>query len=157
MRREHDRGEEGTMEKIQKSILIDAPAAAPFEYLTDPVNLLEIWPSLLEVSKVEVREDGSNSFDWTYRMAGLQFRERAETMAVECDRRRLVKNEGEIPSTFDWRFEPRGDQTEVMLGIEYELPVPLLGRLAAPFLRRMNEREAATMLENLKERLESRA
>jgi hypothetical protein len=42
----------------------------------------------------------------------------------------------------------------VALHVEYELP-PVVGKLAAPVLRRINEHEAETMLQNLKKRLET--
>jgi uncharacterized protein YndB with AHSA1/START domain len=143
------------MERIEKSVLIEAPVARVFEYMTDPTNLLEIWPSMVSVANAEVKADGAHEFDWTYKMAGLHFHGRARTLDVERNRRRVVRNDAGIPSTFTWGFEQREHGTEVTLLVDYELPIPLLGRLAAPFLRRVNEREAETMLENLKERMET--
>ncbi len=154
MGREESKTEE-TMERIEKSVAIQAPVGRVFEYLTDPAHLPVIWPSLVETSNAVVGEDGAHTFDWKYRMAGLPFHGRAATIEVERDRRRVDRNEGGIPSTFRWSFAPRDGGAEVSLEIEYELPVPVFGRLAAPFLRRLNEREAETMLGNLKERLES--
>ena len=37
---------------------------------------------------------------------------------------------------------------------EYEIPQKLLGKLAEPFVRKLNEREADTFLANLKDRVE---
>jgi carbon monoxide dehydrogenase subunit G len=143
------------MERIQRSILIDAPAARVFDFLTQPENLLEISPSLVEVSNVEVSADGAHAFDWTYKMAGARFHGRSRTIDVERDQRRVVRSEGGIVSTFTWGFVPREKGTELTAIVDYELPLALLGRLAAPFLRHLNEREAETLLENLKERLEA--
>ncbi|HSD21914.1 MAG TPA: SRPBCC family protein, partial [Anaeromyxobacter sp.] len=101
------------MERIEKKVLIETDAARVFEHLTDPRNLLEIWPSLIEVANVDMPGDGSHAFDWTYKMAGLRFHGRTETIQVERNRRRVVKNEKGIPSTFEWTFDQRDHGTEV--------------------------------------------
>lgn len=142
------------METIRRNVFIEAQPARIFEYLDDPQHLLEIWPSMVEVTNVKVTPDGAQSFDWTYRMAGVKFHGHSDTPEVVRDRLRVIRNEGGIPSTFRWGFEPRANGTEFTLEVEYQLPGMLLGRLAAPFLRRLNEREADTMVSNLKERME---
>ena len=143
------------MEKIRKYAFIEAPPAKIFGYLTEAAHLTEIWPSLDEVSKVETKPDGAHTFDWTYKMAGLKFHGHAETVEVQRDRLRLVRNATGIPSTFRWTFEPRDNGTDLALEVEYEMPGKLLGRLASPFLRRLNERDADTLVHNLKERMEA--
>ncbi len=144
------------MERIQRSIQIHAPVAQVFEHLEDPAHLLGIWPSLAEVTNPVVKPDGGHEFDWVYKMAGVPFHGHCETIEVERDRLRVDHNEGGIPSTFRWAYSGAGDATEVRLEIEYELPLAVLGRLAAPFLRMLNEREADTLLHNLKERMEAK-
>ncbi len=143
------------MEKIRKYAFIEAPPTKIFSYLTEPAHLLEIWPSLVEVSNVQTTPNGAHSFDWTYKMAGLKFHGHAETVEVQRDRLRLVRNASGIPSTFRWTFEPRDDGTDLALEVEYEMPGKLLGRLAAPFLRRLNERDADSLVHSLKERMEA--
>ncbi|WP_242333502.1 MULTISPECIES: SRPBCC family protein [Anaeromyxobacter] len=143
------------MERIEKKILVEVEAARVFDYLHDPRNLLEIWPSLVEVTNVQLKEGGGADWDWTYKMAGLRFHGRSETVEAVRPRRFVTKNEKGIPSTFTWTLEQRDAGTEVVLKIQYELPLPLLGHVAELFLRHSNEREAETLLENLKERLES--
>jgi carbon monoxide dehydrogenase subunit G len=141
------------MASITRSIEVHAPADRAYEHLSDPGHLLEIWPSLLAVSKAERDEDGAHRFDWTYRMAGVKFHGHCDTVDVEQGRRRVDRNEGGIPSTFRWTFEPRGGDTEVTLEIDYEPPA-LLELVAGPLLRVANEREAETLLANLKAKLE---
>ena len=145
------------MEKIRKFIFIEVPPAKVFGYLTEPTHLLEIWPSMVEVSNASITPEGGQSFDWTYKMAGVKFHGHSETFEVKRDRLRYLKNKSGIPSTFRWTFEPREGGTDLSLDVEYEIPGALLGRLAAPFLRRLNEREADTLVHNLKERMEAGA
>ncbi len=144
------------MEKISKSIRIHVPVADVFDHLSNPVHLLEIWPSLVQVKNQTVAASGGHTFDWVYKMAGVHFHGRCETVEVERDRLRVDRNEGGIPSTFRWSYAGADGTTEVRLDIEYEPPFAVLGRLAAPFLRLMNQREAETLLGNLKERMEAK-
>ncbi len=141
------------MEKITRSVVVAAPASAAFEFLADPANLPGIWPSMVETTHREVRPDGGHRFDWAYRMAGIVFHGRAETVEVERDRLRVDRTEGGIPSTFRWTFAPGAGTTEVALEVQYELPA-VFGWLAAPLLRRVNTADAETLLANLKLRLE---
>ena len=40
------------MAKLQKSITINAPVEKVFGYLSDPNNLPEIWPSMVEIEPI---------------------------------------------------------------------------------------------------------
>ncbi len=143
------------MEKINKSIFIAAAPAKVFNYLLDPTHLPEVWPSMVEVSIVKTKPDGTpQTTTWTYKMAGVKFHGQTEYVEVQHERLIVFKNEKGIPSTFRWTLEPRENGTDFKTEVEYEMPGVLLGRLAAPFLRRLNEREADTMLQNTKERME---
>ena len=143
------------MEKIKRSVFIKAPPAKVFGYLADPTHYPEFWPSMVEISNVKAKPDGTpQSDDFTYKMAGVKFHGHAEFVEVQRDRLILLKSESGIKSTIRWSMEPRDDGTDFTDEVEYELPANLLTRLAQPFLRRLNEREADTVLTNLKERLE---
>ena len=48
----------------------------------------------------------------------------------------------------------KGDATKVTFGVEYTVPIPLLGKLAEAFIVRMNDREGDLLLANLKARME---
>ncbi len=142
------------MEKVRRYLFIEASPTEIFDYLTDATHMPEIWPSMVEVSNVQTRPDGAHSFDWTYKMAGMKFHGHADTIEVQRPRLRLVRNASGIPSTFRWTLEARDGGTDLALEIEYEMPGKLLGRLAELFLRRLNERDADTLVHNLKERME---
>jgi uncharacterized protein YndB with AHSA1/START domain len=147
---------EDVMERIKRTAFIEAPPAKVFGYLMDPRNLPEIWPSMVEVSNVKTRPDGTTSSnDFTYKMAGVRLQGHTQFTDVERDRRIVWKSEGGIKSTIRWTFAPHGDGTDLIDEVEYELPANLLTRLAAPFVRRVNEHEADTCLKNLKVRMET--
>jgi uncharacterized protein YndB with AHSA1/START domain len=144
------------MERIKRTIFIEAPPAKVFGYLMDPRNLPEIWPSMVEISNVQTRPDGTTaSNDFTYKMAGVKFHGHSEFADVQRDRHIAWKTEGGIRSTFHWTLTPHDNGTEVLDEVEYELPPSLLTRLAAPFVRRINEHEADLCVQNLKLRMET--
>jgi uncharacterized protein YndB with AHSA1/START domain len=143
------------MIKIQKNIVIKAPVERVFEFLTTPQNLPEIWPSLVEVTNVKHAPDGTHSFDWAYKMAGLRFRGHAHTIDVVRNQRVVVKNEKGIESVFRYTYSAaEGGGTKLTMDIEYAIPSSLLEKIAAPVIERLNDHEAGTLLQNLKTRLE---
>lgn len=142
------------MRKISKSVDIGASVERVFDFATQPENLPTIWPSLVEVTKAARRADGWHSFDWTYRMAGVRFHGSAKTVRVETNAYCAVKSEGGIPSVFRWSYEDRDGATRVTLDVEYAIPLPVLGKVAEAIVANINEREADTMLGNLKLALE---
>ena len=142
-------------EKFKKEMHINAKPAEIFGWLTDPRHIMEIWPSMVDEENVELRSDGSHSFDWTYKMAGMKFHGHCDTTEVKKDRLIVNHNKSGIPSTFRWTFDSKDKGTDVTLEIEYEIPSKLLGHLAAPIVRRLNERDGNTLVENLKVRMET--
>jgi uncharacterized protein YndB with AHSA1/START domain len=146
---------EVAMERIKRTVFVEAPPAKVFGYLMDPRNLPEIWPSMVEISNVKTKLDGMPaSNDFTYKMAGVKFHGHTEFTEVERDRRIVWRSEGGIRSTIRWTFAPHGKGTDIIDEVEYEMPATLLSRLAAPFVRRINEHEADACVNNLKERME---
>jgi ribosome-associated toxin RatA of RatAB toxin-antitoxin module len=140
---------------IERSIVIKAPLKQVFAYVDDPLHLPEIWPSLVEVKEVKPLPKGGHRYHWIYKMAGMRFEGETETLEFEPDRRFVEKATGQILSTFDWKFTPVDGTTKIELKTEYEIPSKLLGKLAEPFVRKLNEREAETFLANLKDRVET--
>jgi len=142
------------MVKIRKSISISAPLNVVFDYMTHPDNLPEIWPSMVEVSQVKRNADGTHSFDWVYKMAGIHFKGHAETTEVKTNSRVVVKNDKGIPSTFIWTYAGENGGCKLTLEVEYTLPSRAIEKLTEPLLHRLNDREAMNVLENLKTRME---
>lgn len=52
-------------------------------------------------------------------------------------------------------FLPHANSTVVHEEVEYEIPIPLLGRFAHRFVRRINEKELESIHANLKARLDA--
>jgi carbon monoxide dehydrogenase subunit G len=137
-------------EKIKKHVDINAPVEKVFDYMADPKHFLDIWPSMIDIENIQKSEEGVRSYDWTYKMAGLKFRGTSETEEVVENERTVVINKKGIPSTFVWEYRPHNGGTALDVEIEYEMPTPVLGRVAEKAMSKINDREAELLLANLK-------
>ena len=142
------------MAKVTRSVVIDAPAEKVFEYASVPTNLPEFWPSLVEVKDVQELPNGGHKYGWTYKMAGMRFDGTTETTEFLTNQRVVSDTKGGIESTIVWSYEPEAGGTKVTFEADYTVPIPLLGRLAEPFIVRQNQHEAEALLANLKARME---
>ena len=143
------------MIKMNKSIFINAPVEKVFAYVEDPSNLPEVWPSMVEVKNIISDADGKKNYDWTYKMAGLSINGHSETLEYEANKRIVVYNPKGIESKFTWDYMPEGDGTRINVEVEYNIPVPVLGKLAESIIVKQNEKEADTLLANIKAKLEN--
>jgi carbon monoxide dehydrogenase subunit G len=143
------------MVKVSRSVSINAPLQAVWDFVSQPTNLLEVWPSLVDVTNVQNMPNGGHSFEWTYKMAGMRFEGWTQDVEVIPNLRVRSDSLGGIQSTIAWSFTPQDGGTHVTFTAEYTVPIPLLGKLAEAFIVRQNEQEAETILNNLKARLET--
>ena len=143
------------MAKLIKTVTINAPVEEVFNYAEDPNPLPEFWSSLIEVNNVQRLPNGGTSHGWVYKMAGIRFEGNTVTTEYDPLHRSVHKTEGGIKSTQAWTFKAEDGMTQVTVETEYNIPIPLLGKLAEAFLVKLNEREAETLLANLKARMES--
>ena len=143
------------MVSVSETIRVDRPVEGVFEYLDDPRNHVEITPSLAEVRNIEPLENGGKRVEHTYKMAGIGLDgELVEQTHVENERLHFEMR-GSLSGEIDISLEPVDGGTEVRYSAGYDLPGRVLSEVAKPFVRRYNERELSTTLENLKTRLES--
>jgi uncharacterized membrane protein len=143
------------MAKITRSITIHAPVEKVYAFMTDPNNLPQIWPSMIEVKDVQPSPAGGYNFAWAYKMAGMRFEGASETTESIPNQRTVTRSTKGIQSTFVWVYQPAEGGTKLTVEAEYVVPVPLLGKLAEAFIVKQNEHEAEALLANLKARMES--
>ena len=143
------------MAKVVKSTLIHAPVGKVFEFMNTPDKLVEVWPSMVEVSNVQQQPGGGSNFHWKYKMAGMFFEGDTTVQEFVPEQRVVTSNAGGIPSTFVWTYQTEADGTRLTMEAEYTVPVKVLGKLAEPVIAKINEREAETVLENVKIRMEA--
>jgi uncharacterized protein YndB with AHSA1/START domain len=138
------------MERVEKSILIQTPVDAIFDYVTEPANLLKIWPGMIEVQDVQWLRNGDQRFRCVHTMVGAHIESTWEAVEYALNTRIIIKTSGGIRSTVTWTFQPQNGGTEVTFNIEYAIPAPLLRKHTKPSIIRWNEAEAEAILTNLK-------
>jgi len=143
------------MAKLEKSVTIKAPVKKVFNFMADPKNFPEVWPSMVEVRDIQPSPTGGHNFSWTYKMAVMRFEGTSETTEYVADQRTVSENKKGIPSKFIWNYKPEAEGTLLTVQVEYTIPVPLLGKLAEAVIIKLNENEMNVLLANLKARMEA--
>jgi uncharacterized protein YndB with AHSA1/START domain len=146
---------EVAMEKLRRSTTIHAPVGEVFNFLEDKTHVPEFWPSMIEVSDIHDLPNGGKAYHWAYKMAGIRFEGDSEEIEVIPNEKIVSKNEKGIESTVTWLMEGHGQDTDLSFEIEYNVPVPVLGKLAEKVVLSLNEHEADAMIANLKSQIEA--
>jgi uncharacterized membrane protein len=144
-----------SMAKLEKSVTIKAPVEKVFDYMHNPKNLPEIWPSMIEVRDIQPSPVGGYNFSWTYKMAGMRFEGASETTESIANQRTVTESKKGIPSKFIWTYKPEAGGTKLTVQVEYTVPVPLLGKLAEAFIIKQNQNEMDVLLANLIAKMET--
>lgn len=140
------------MAKVQKEIWIGAPLERIFDYVSDPTNLPEIWPSLMEVKNVEPLPKGGYKFRWAYKMLGLWFEGIGEYTRYVPYEFVVIETKGGIKSTIVWTVRYWENRTRVTFTVEYKIPIPLLGKIAEAIILKINDQEGEIVMANLQAR-----
>ncbi len=143
------------MQKLVGTIEIKAPVQRVYDFINQPKNLPSVWTAMVEVSNVKPGAGGSFDFDWIYKMAGFHLKGHTTVLEAQPGKRLRTRSEGAIASTFDGKFEGLdGGVTRLTCEVEYEIPTPLVGKLAEAIVARLNKREQDATLANLKDMME---
>ncbi len=137
------------------SITVDASPEAVFEYLDDPYNHLTITPSLVQIDNIESLDNGGKRLDHTFKLGGIDLNGALTQTVYEPPTRHTFEMTGRLEGEIDIELTEDDGQTVVTYTAGYDLPGDVIERLADPFVRRYNERELGTTLENLKNHIEA--
>ena len=140
------------MARLEKEVTIEAPLENIFSYISDPSNLPEFWPSLMEIKNIQSLPNGGYSGRWVYKMAGMRFEGTAEYIKMVPNQFFVIETNGGIVSMMAWTVRSRDNLTRVTLTIEYKVPIPLLGKLAEAIIVKMNDQEGDLIMANLRAR-----
>jgi uncharacterized membrane protein len=142
------------MPKVDNEVIINAPVDEIFGYVSQPSNLKQIWPSLIEINNEQLLPNGGYSYHWVYKMTGIRFSGAGECIEMKPNLVLASRNIGAIESTVYFRFLSIGGRTKVSLAIDYQVPMPLLGQLTEIIILKMNAKEVGLILDNLRIRFE---
>ncbi len=139
------------MSEIHKSVTVDAPAENVYAFVENPENLAQYVPNVERVVDIKQSEGRiGDSFRVIYKVMGITFDEKFTVTEHQPPRKAGSRFEGGMKGTFDWSFEPKGQQTKTSVDVRYELAGGVLGKAVdALVLERTNEKTIEEMLQNL--------
>jgi carbon monoxide dehydrogenase subunit G len=139
---------------VERSIHVEAPVEEVFSFMDDPENQTAVTPSLGSVEAVEALENGGKRVRYTYSMVAVPLDGTVEAVEYDPPNRIVWQLSGAIEGEIRQTYEAANGGTRATYAAEYRVPVPVVDRVAAPLIRRYNEREVRRTLENLKAALE---
>jgi len=143
------------MSTITRSILINAPVEKVFEYLDDPMNMMEWHPSVTNIR--DVTGKGHNQkWKWDFKLFGILFQGEAQVTRNQTNTLRVVKNTGGVESTRTWNFKREAGGTRVDYELEYKIPTPVIGKVGELLAIQRSERVVDMALANIKEKMEAK-
>jgi uncharacterized membrane protein len=146
------------MPRVEKSITINVPVDVVYSMIADqPERMAEWWPPIESQERVSPPPTQVGSISrYVYNMLGVKIAGEHQVQALQPDRRLLVKTISGIDSTFDFKFEPLGDEsTKLTITVDYQLPGSVIGQLVNKVLiEKENTKNLEIGLENLKGILE---
>ncbi|MGA9696535.1 MAG: SRPBCC family protein [Dehalococcoidales bacterium] len=144
------------MPVVDKEIIIDAPVEEIFGYVSKPGNLPQIWPNLVEIKNEKLLPNGGYRFQWVCLLFGIKLAGKGEYVDIAPNLWLSARTYGAVESLNTWTFRSKGSQTRVTVTIDYQIPSILSNRLAENTIVKANEREADTILVNLRARYDNR-
>jgi carbon monoxide dehydrogenase subunit G len=139
------------------SIQINASPEQVFARLSNPRNLVEDVPSMIEVQDLKGQGKGMTYIE-VYKMAGVRLS--INTTVTEFAPNKRFAEQYEVmgkKGTRTCQVEPCDGGCRLSVILQYEVPIPLIGKLAEPLLKKLNERDFQTTLDTVKSRLEAQA
>ncbi|MEQ9079611.1 MAG: SRPBCC family protein [Sandaracinaceae bacterium] len=142
------------MHSASDQIVIDASPETLYRVVADPQRLPQWMSSLIEVRNIRGSGVGQ-TYEWTYKMAGVKFDGKTEVVEVDPGKIRNTRTVGGIASEWHMRIEPEGKGSRFHIEVTYSIPTPVLGALAEKVITARNRRELSSNLAHLKDIVEA--
>ena len=144
------------MIQLMKSVVVAAPPEKVFDTVQDTASLPDVWRNLSNIRNLKRLPNGGQSFQFDYTMVGIRIKGSSFDLEHIRPQRIVTRTTGGIISTLTWEFQPISDgaKTNLVLKIEYEAPVPVIGKLAEVIVAKVNETDIVYVLNYLKLKLE---
>lgn len=144
------------MPKVTKVASIKAKPQKVIDYIASVENHPAFISALKSVTNLKGNpKHVGEGWDWTFVMAGVEIKGKAETADYVEGKRYAFKTTTGISSTFTYSVEAEAENTRLTMDVEYEIPNNVLAKaLDAAVVERLNEQEGERAVENLKAILE---
>jgi uncharacterized membrane protein len=142
------------MPRVRSGITINAPVEKVFEYISNPENIMEWWSNVTSVRDIAGKGE-QQTWTFNYKVMGLGFTAKAKVIRSRLNYERRVESEGGMDANWYWEFRPADGGTQLRWVIDYELPLPVLGKIGELIITHRMERITRFSLANIKERMEA--
>ncbi len=146
------------MPRVEKSITINVPVDVAYAMIADmPERMPEWWSQFEAQERVSPPPTSVGSISrYVYNMLGVKISGEHQVQAFARDEHLRVKTISGIDSTFDFSFEPLGDEeTKLTIAVEYSLPGSIIGQIVnKAIVEGENAKNLDKALANLKALLE---
>ncbi len=136
---------------VSQTEIIDAPRKKVYDFLVKPHKIPLILPGLIENTNIpDLPLKEGDRFNYKYEMYGVVLE--GEWIVTELDEPNTyrARTTGDTESTWEYNLSEDDGTTTVHLHIDYEIPESVLERVQTSAMKRMNTKEADTLLHNLK-------
>ncbi|MBW2215198.1 MAG: SRPBCC family protein [Deltaproteobacteria bacterium] len=140
------------MVALKKSLVINAPAERVFAYVTEPTTMPDWFPGGVEARNVVGSGEGQQ-YEWTHKYVGILLRGQTTVVEHVPNKHSVHQSIGTIRSVWKFSVEPHEEGTTLTIEIEYDIPVPVLGKLVERAVVGRDARDLEMGLINVKETL----
>jgi carbon monoxide dehydrogenase subunit G len=142
------------MVNSELSITIDAPPEKVFARISDPMKAMEDVPNIIEVKDITGQGVGM-SYKLVYKMAGIRLSLDCTFVEYAPNERVTIQIKGAMNATQTFEVNSLNAGSQLLVTAEYEIPIPLVGKIAEVLLKKRNEREWEASLQNIKASIEA--
>lgn len=141
---------------VRDSTYIDASCEAVFAFLDEPARQVSFTPSLTSSSLIERLPNGGARARYVFRIYGIDLVGEVRATDYDPPSRIVWAMTGNLNGTIRWYLDPEGEGTRFTFAATYRVPGPSFLRPAlTPLLRRYNDREVRSLLQQLRTRISS--
>lgn len=145
------------MAAFSKMILVRAPVSVVWSYLENPLQVVAMHDRIVGVRDIEPCGLGGYNCTVVYDVGGQHLDVDVQTVEYVRHQRLVTRTERGVKTLQTWTVSQEGEVTTVNVTMEYQLDMPLLGRVASSVAARMGEADMETMLLRLKDICEAMA
>ena len=145
------------MSRITKVVYIKAEPQKVLDYIASVENHPAFISSLKSVDNLTGNpKEAGTTWEWTYLMAGVEVKGKAETVNFEEGKVYSYKTLSGLVSTFTYSVESADEGTKLTIDVVYELPDNVIAKvLDKSVVERLNSEEADRAGETLQAILEN--
>jgi carbon monoxide dehydrogenase subunit G len=145
------------MPVVENSVTIDVPVETVFDFLDDPANYSKWFQGIRDA--VGIKRTGDHIGDsWTIKYAVLGITMDIDNKVTEWEKnaRFVISMGGMMPGSMTTTLSGDADSTKMTQRFDYEVKGGAVGKaMNSMVLERMNAKNAARSLQDLKDLLES--